>query len=174
MPTPSFVLITLIAGVAGGALGFWMEVPERTPPEWIGVGQIADVPHDGEPHRRLVVAPRWDGWRRFSALDAERRGAVLEGWRRSRWFARRLVFTSLRAIVTQAYFADPAVLRALPSIWKRRQRVQALRRVPDRALLSMLDTALPRGLGTDPPRLMRLADRFFSAYAAALRAIVRW
>jgi hypothetical protein len=65
-------------------------------------------------HATLVFPARgWDGWRRFSALDAERRGAVLEGWRRSRWFARRLVFTSLRAIVTQAYFADPAVLRAL-------------------------------------------------------------
>jgi hypothetical protein len=61
----------------------------------------------------LFPAPGWDGWRRFSALDAERRGAVLEGWRTSRWFLRRLVFTSLRAIVTQGYFADAAVLRAL-------------------------------------------------------------
>ena len=61
----------------------------------------------------LFPAPGWDGWRRFSALDPERRGAVLEGWRRSRWFLRRLVFTSLRAIVTQGYFADAAVLRAL-------------------------------------------------------------
>jgi hypothetical protein len=65
-------------------------------------------------HATLVFPARgFDGWRRFSALDAERRGEVLEGWRTSRWFVRRLVFTSLRAIVTQAYFADPAVLRAL-------------------------------------------------------------
>jgi hypothetical protein len=61
----------------------------------------------------LFPAPGWDGWRRFSALDAERRGAALEGWRTSRFFLRRLVFTSLRAIVTQGYFADAAVLRAL-------------------------------------------------------------
>jgi hypothetical protein len=61
----------------------------------------------------LFPAPGWDGWRRFTALEPERRGAVLEGWRRSRWFLRRLVFTSLRAIVTQGYFADAAVLRAL-------------------------------------------------------------
>jgi hypothetical protein len=61
----------------------------------------------------LFPAPGWDGWRRFSSLDAGRRGVWLEGWRTSRFFARRLVFTSLRAIVTQAYFADPAVLRAL-------------------------------------------------------------
>jgi hypothetical protein len=61
----------------------------------------------------VFPAPGWDGWRRFSALDAARRGAVLEGWRTSRFFPRRLVFTSLRAIVTQGYFADPAVLRAL-------------------------------------------------------------
>jgi hypothetical protein len=65
-------------------------------------------------HATLVFpAPGFAGWRRFSALDAERRGQVLEAWRTSRWFPRRLVFTSLRAIVTQAYFADPAVLRAL-------------------------------------------------------------
>ena len=61
----------------------------------------------------LFPAQGWDGFRRFSALDAERRGQVLEGWRTSRWFPRRLVFTSLRAIVTQGYFADAAVLRAL-------------------------------------------------------------
>lgn len=61
----------------------------------------------------LFPAPGWDGWRRFSALDAERRAAVLERWRTSGWFPRRLVFTSLRAIVTQAYFADPTVLRTL-------------------------------------------------------------
>jgi hypothetical protein len=65
-------------------------------------------------HATLVFpAPGFDGWRRFSALDAERRGAVLEGWRKSRFFPRRLVFTSLRAIVTQGYFADAAVLRSL-------------------------------------------------------------
>jgi hypothetical protein len=65
-------------------------------------------------HATLVFpAAGWDGFRRFSALDAERRGQVLEAWRTSRWFLRRLVFTSLRAIVTQAYFADAAVLRAL-------------------------------------------------------------
>ncbi|MEN8161979.1 MAG: hypothetical protein ABFS41_18060, partial [Myxococcota bacterium] len=65
-------------------------------------------------HATLVFpAPGWDGWRRFSALDPARRADALEGWGTSRWFARRLVFTSLRAIVTQAYFADPTVLRAL-------------------------------------------------------------
>jgi hypothetical protein len=53
------------------------------------------------------------GMRRFSALDAAQREAVLEGWRTSRLFPRRLVFTSLRAILTLGYFADPAVLRAL-------------------------------------------------------------
>jgi len=61
----------------------------------------------------LFPAPGWDGFRRFSAQGPERRGQVLEGWRTSRWFLRRLVFTSLRAIVTQGYFADAAVLRAL-------------------------------------------------------------
>jgi hypothetical protein len=61
----------------------------------------------------LFPASGWDGWRRFSALDAERRALVLERWRTSSWFPRRLVFTSLRAIVTQAYFAAAVVLRTL-------------------------------------------------------------
>ena len=53
------------------------------------------------------------GWRRFSALDIEQRAAVLEGWRTSRLFPRRLVFASLRAILTMGYFAFPPVLRQL-------------------------------------------------------------
>ena len=73
-----------------------------------------------------AACSRWSSTRRCcsprpagTAGGASRRsspsaaGAVLEGWRTSRWFLRRLVFTSLRAIVTQGYFADAAVLRAL-------------------------------------------------------------
>lgn len=58
-------------------------------------------------------APAPLGRRRFSALSHDQRVAVLEGWRASRYFPRRLVFTSLRAILTMGYFADPAVLREL-------------------------------------------------------------
>jgi len=58
-------------------------------------------------------APGRGGWRRFSALGAEQRAAVLEGWRTSRLFPRRLVFASLRAILTMGYFAFPPVLRQL-------------------------------------------------------------
>lgn len=65
-------------------------------------------------HATLVLpAPGRGGRRRFSALDPAQREAVLEGWRTSRLFPRRLVFTSLRAILTMGYFADPAVLRGL-------------------------------------------------------------
>lgn len=53
------------------------------------------------------------GRRRFSSLDDGQRVAVLEGWRISSLFARRIVFTSLRAILTLGYFAHPGVLRAL-------------------------------------------------------------
>ena len=53
------------------------------------------------------------GLRRFSSLDLEQRAAALEAWRSSRWFARRLVFTSLRALLTLGYFAHPPVLAAL-------------------------------------------------------------
>jgi Gluconate 2-dehydrogenase subunit 3 len=58
-------------------------------------------------------APPPRGWRRFSSLDAEQRTAVLDAWRTSRLFPRRLVFTSLRALLTNGYVADPAVLAAL-------------------------------------------------------------
>ncbi len=65
-------------------------------------------------HATLVfAAPGRGGRRRFSALDEDQREAVLVGWSTSRHFARRLVFTSLRAMLTMGYFADPAVLRAM-------------------------------------------------------------
>ena len=53
------------------------------------------------------------GFRRFSSLTSEQRVEVLEGWAQSRFFPRRLAFTSLRAVLTMGYFADPAVLRRL-------------------------------------------------------------
>jgi hypothetical protein len=61
----------------------------------------------------LFPAPPPRGWRRFSALSPPQRSAALEGWRTSRLFPRRLVFMSLRAILTMGYFASPAVLRAV-------------------------------------------------------------
>jgi len=64
----------------------------------------------------LFPAPgglRGGGMRRFSGLSPEQRTAVLEGWQRSSLFVRRLVFVSLRAILTMGYLASPAVLRAL-------------------------------------------------------------
>jgi hypothetical protein len=61
----------------------------------------------------LIRAPGAGGRRRFSALSPEQRVAVLERWRRARFFPMRIVFTSLRAILTMGYFAAPPVLRAL-------------------------------------------------------------
>jgi hypothetical protein len=58
-------------------------------------------------------APGPGGRRRFSSLPVEQRMAALEGWRTSRLFPRRIVFTSLRAILCMGYLADPAVLRHL-------------------------------------------------------------
>jgi hypothetical protein len=65
-------------------------------------------------HASFVIrAPGRGGMRRFSSLSNEQRVAVLERWRGARFFPMRLVFTSLRAILTMGYFAAPAVLRAL-------------------------------------------------------------
>jgi len=65
-------------------------------------------------HATLVwPAPGPGGRRRFSRLSTEQQVAALEGWRTSGLFPRRLVFTSLRAILCMGYLADPAVLRHL-------------------------------------------------------------
>jgi hypothetical protein len=61
----------------------------------------------------LFPPPPPRGRRRFSSLSEAQRAAALEGWRTSRFPARRLVFAALRAVVTNAYVADPAVLRQL-------------------------------------------------------------
>ena len=65
-------------------------------------------------HATLVFpAPGRGGRRRFSDLDREQRVRVLEGWRTSPLFPRRLVFTSLRAILTMGYLGDAEVMRLL-------------------------------------------------------------
>jgi hypothetical protein len=61
----------------------------------------------------LFPAPPPRGWRRFSSLSPAQRSAALEGWRRSRLVPRRIVFTSLRALLTNAYLGDPVVLAHL-------------------------------------------------------------
>ena len=58
-------------------------------------------------------APRPRGFRRFSSLSLEQRATALESWRTSRLYPRRLVFESLRAILTMGFFSHPPVLRQL-------------------------------------------------------------
>ncbi|MCH7708599.1 MAG: hypothetical protein IH884_08905 [Myxococcales bacterium] len=58
-------------------------------------------------------APGRRGRRRFSSLSSDQQVAVLEGWRTSSLYPRRMVFASLRAILTMGYFAHPPVLRQL-------------------------------------------------------------
>ncbi len=61
----------------------------------------------------VFPAPGRGGRRRFSALSPTQRVAALDGWARSSLAPRRLIFASLRAIVTMGYFGDPAVMRQL-------------------------------------------------------------
>jgi hypothetical protein len=58
-------------------------------------------------------APGRGGRRRFSSLRPEQQVAVLDAWAGSHWWPRRLVFASLRALLTMGYFAHPPVLRQL-------------------------------------------------------------
>lgn len=60
----------------------------------------------------LFPAPGRGGRRRFTALAPDQRIALLDDWGRSRLRLRRIVFASLRTLLTSAYFASPAVLRA--------------------------------------------------------------
>ena len=65
-------------------------------------------------HATLVfAAPGRGGLRRFSSLTVEQRESVLRGWAESGIFARRLVFMSLRAILTMGYLGHPTALRHL-------------------------------------------------------------
>ena len=80
-----------------------------------------------------------------------------------------------RSAMPTALTAVPA-MSAIPGVrlGLRRRRVQAVRRVPDHELLAIMDTTLPRAPGHHGRLVMSLADRFFAAYAAALRRVVRW
>ena len=61
----------------------------------------------------FLPAPGRGGRRRFSALSAEQRIAVLDAWSQSSLFARRLAFTALRAVLTMGYLGHPVAKRAL-------------------------------------------------------------
>ncbi len=61
----------------------------------------------------IFPAPGWRGWKRFSSLTFEQREIVLGGWSQSPNFARQLVFTALRAVLTMGYLGHPEVLRHL-------------------------------------------------------------
>lgn len=61
----------------------------------------------------LFPAPGWGGWKRFSSLTIEQRELVLNGWSNSPNFARQLVFTALRAVLTMGYLGHPEVMRHL-------------------------------------------------------------
>ena len=65
-------------------------------------------------HATLIfAAPGRGGLRRFSSLTLDQRESVLRGWAESGIFARRLVFMSLRAILTMGYLGHPTALRHL-------------------------------------------------------------
>lgn len=61
----------------------------------------------------FLAAPGPRGRRRFSRLTENQRAACLEHLRTSPRYLERLMFTSLRALLTMGYFADPEVAAAL-------------------------------------------------------------
>lgn len=61
----------------------------------------------------LFPGPGWSGMRRFSSLTIEQRELVLQGWSQSPKFARQMIFTALRAVLTMGYLGHPVVMRHL-------------------------------------------------------------
>ena len=99
------------SGIDAGIVGFVARYLAAVPPR---VRLLMRALFFLTEHVTLVFwAPAPRGWRRFSSLSPGQRVALLEGWQRSGFFALRLVFMSLRAILTMGYFADPRVLREL-------------------------------------------------------------
>jgi GT2 family glycosyltransferase len=86
------------------------------------------------------------------------------------WFALR----SGRGLTSAKVRSYAAILTSIPSILRHRRRAQAIRRAPDRALLDLLDTALPVGLVGGPSGMTRIANAFFAGYNQLLRRLVRW
>ena len=65
-------------------------------------------------HVTLVIpAPGFDGFRRFTSLRPQQQRALLESWGTSRLRSRRVVFTSLRTILSMGYMSSPDVLRCM-------------------------------------------------------------
>lgn len=105
-------------------------------------------------------------WRTLLALTPVLLAAEVGVW----WFALR----SGRGLVRSKVRSYAAILRGFPTMLRQRKRVQAVRRVGDRALLEMLDTELPLGLSGGPSGIARMANAFFRGYNVLLKRIVRW
>ena len=61
----------------------------------------------------FLPAPGRGGHRRFSALSDTQQVEVLRGWAYSGFFARRIAFTALRAVLTMGYLGHPVIMRKL-------------------------------------------------------------
>ncbi len=85
------------------------------------------------------------------------------------WFAIR----SGRGLARAKIASYAAIIAGLPAILRQRQRVQAVRRVPDSQLLARLSPNLPTGIG-ETYGLTRIANAFFRGYNALMRRLIRW
>jgi hypothetical protein len=105
-------------------------------------------------------------WRTLVALAPALAVAEAGVW----WFALR----SGRGLVRAKLASYAAIARGARTMLRQRRRVQAMRRVDDRALLDQFDTALPLGVSGGPSGITRMANGFFRGYNAVLRRFVRW
>lgn len=123
MPRTSFWQSRLIDGIAAASEATFPE-NDFGAPDWKStemarrtLDYLAELP---PAQRRLVsvlftfvelgaVLLVW-GFRRFSRIPPGRRTEVIRRWRRSRWFAFRVLGDALKATTTMIYMSHPSVI----------------------------------------------------------------
>jgi GT2 family glycosyltransferase len=118
-----------------------------------------------ERNRFLMLANIYR-WRTLIALAPVLVAAEVGVW----WFALR----SGGGLAQSKVRTYASILSGLGAMLRQRRRVQAMRKVDDRALLAMLETALPVSISGGPSGITRMANAFFRGYNTVLRRIVRW
>lgn len=114
---------------------------------------------------RILMLANIFRWRTLIALAPAMLVAEAGVW----WFALRTGRGMPRA-KARSY---AAVALGLPSLLRHRRRTQAIRLVPDRDLLAVLEPDLHTGLDQNYG-LTRIVNAFFRGYKHVLRRIVRW
>jgi GT2 family glycosyltransferase len=115
---------------------------------------------------RLLMLANIFRWRTIVALAPVLLITEIGVW----WFALRTGH-GLAGAKLASYLA---LVAGVPAMLRHRKRAQEIRRVTDRALLDVLQSALAVDVSGRASGLTRIANAFFGTYNVVLRRIVRW